>query len=64
MELENLFPVIRLLGSVIVLLSIIPTLYNINAITFNIPSYPIIVNYFIQLLAGIFMFLAIMLIGD
>lgn len=53
-----------LIGATIVTLSVVPTLHRLNAITFNIPTYPSIINSFIHLTAGLFLLLAIFIVGD
>ena len=47
-----------ILGVVIILLSLIPTLYNLNAITFVLPLYPEFINYYLHIASGIFLFIA------
>jgi hypothetical protein len=46
------------IGVLIVFLSVAPSLYEINAITFELPSYPKFVNYYLYSLAGFFLFVA------
>ncbi|MEK6949721.1 MAG: hypothetical protein AABX34_05845 [Nanoarchaeota archaeon] len=52
-----------LLGVAIVVLAVVPTLYALNAITFNIPSYPEVVNYYLHVSAGILLLIGIAIIG-
>ena len=60
-------PVIRwpslLLGAAIVVLAVVPTLYALNAITFNIPSYPEVINYYLHVSAGILLLIGIAIVG-
>ena|SRR3989338_3806431 len=52
-----------LVGAVIVILTVVPTLYALNAITFNIPSYPAIINYYLHASAGILLLAGIAIVG-
>lgn len=46
------------LGVIVVVLSVIPTLYQINAITFEIPSYPEFINFYLYFSAGLLLIIA------
>mgnify|MGYP001310367905 CR=1 FL=1 len=48
-----------LLGAAIVLLAVIPTLYDLNAITFNIPSYPQVINFYLHVSAGLLLLIGV-----
>ncbi len=50
-------------GVIAVVLSVIPTLYQINAITFEIPSYPEFINFYLYLSAGL-LIIAAFIAGD
>lgn len=52
------------LGFIAVVLSVIPTLYQINAITFDIPSYPEFINFYLYLSAGILLIIAAFITED
>jgi|SRR3989338_834932 len=52
-----------LLGVAIVVLTVVPTLYALNAITFNIPSYPEVINYYLHVSAGILLLIGIAIVG-
>ena len=52
------------LGFIAVVLSIIPTLYQINAITFEIPSYPEFINFYLYFSAGILLIIAAFIAED
>lgn len=52
-----------IVGASIMAMSIIPTLYNFGAITFNIPPIPNIAIYIVRILGGILLAIAIFLIG-
>lgn len=52
-----------LLGVAIVFLAVVPTLYALNAITFNIPSYPEVVNFYLHASAGILLLIGIAMVG-
>ncbi len=51
-------------GFIAVVLSVIPTLYQINAITFDIPSYPEFINFYLYLSAGLLLIIAAFIVGD
>ena len=52
-----------LLGVAIVILSVVPTLYDLNAITFNIPSYPQVVNFYLHVSAGFLLLIGVFITG-
>ncbi len=52
-----------LLGVAIVVLSVVPTLYDLNAITFNIPSYPQVVNFYVHVSAGFLLLIGVFITG-
>jgi len=52
------------LGFVAVVLSVIPTLYQINAITFEIPSYPEFINFYLYFSAGLLLIIAAFIAED
>ncbi len=51
------------LGMAIVILTVVPTLYALNAITFNIPSYPGVINYYLHASAGMLLLVGIAIVG-
>src|SRR3989338_7830073 len=51
------------LGAAIVILAVVPTLYALNAITFNIPSYPEVVNFYLHASAGVLLLIGIAIVG-
>jgi len=51
-------------GFVAVVLSVIPTLYQINAITFEIPSYPEFINFYLYFSAGLLLIIAAFIAED
>lgn len=52
------------LGVLIATLAIAPTLYDLNIITFKIPSYPEFINDYLYVLGGFFLFLATVIIKE
>ena len=52
------------LGFIAVVLSVIPTLHQINAITFEIPSYPEFINFYLYFSAGILLIIAAFIAED
>lgn len=46
------------LGFIAVVLSVIPTLHQIDAITFEIPSYPEFINFYLYFSAGLLLIIA------
>lgn len=51
-------------GFIAVVLSVIPTLYQINAITFEIPSYPEFINFYLYFSAGLLLIIAAFIVED
>ena len=52
------------LGFIVVVLSVIPTLYQINAITFDIPSYPEFINFYLYFSAGLLLIIAAFIVEE
>lgn len=53
-----------IIGAAIVAMSIIPTLYNAGAVSFNIPKIPEMIIYIIRMVGGILLILAVFLVGE
>lgn len=51
-----------LLGTLIIILAVTPTLYDLNVITFKLPSYPEFINYYLHVSAGFFLLLATIIV--
>jgi len=51
-------------GIIIMLNVLIPALYKINAITFNIPSYPPVINSVLYLISGIMLLVSTFILGE
>ena len=52
------------IGITVIMLSITPTLHEINAITFEIPSYPEFINFYLYFFAGILLLVAAFIVTD
>jgi hypothetical protein len=51
-------------GIIIMLNVLIPTMYKINAITFDVPSYPPIINSVLYLVSGIMLLISTFILGE
>ncbi|HIH42134.1 TPA: hypothetical protein HA246_00655 [Candidatus Woesearchaeota archaeon] len=51
-------------GIIIMASVLIPTLYKINAITFNIPAYPPIINAILYILSGVLLLISTFMLGE
>jgi hypothetical protein len=52
------------IGILVIVLSVTPTLYELNAITFVLPSYPEFINFYLYVITGILLLIAAFIVKD